>query len=1182
MANNLKTFKYLVDHRTGLNTVQQAIDRLSVELQGEPVINKDVVIMVGEGVYPGFRIERGTLMPFLGTGYQLHIKASGQHFPVFDGGASPAGVHIGADVDSANPNLKIEGLRFQNFSVGIRIGLNSHNPIVRDCIVANNINVGILVEQCANTILSTNVVINGDFGIVTRLCKNISLLHNAVLVNGEVGEAEAAIWAQLANDYGNGTGDTGQLHILGNIAWNMTKNPTLVVFKEDLELGAVVSNFNDLVRTGDVLISVEKKNSLPNVPRNPNHIFGLSEWKGLGFRNPDDSPLDGSSISQDPKFLQVIKGRGKKNGLYIDLSLLPVSPVLGLVPSFHFSTAQAALWLPSYVDAVDLLGRDILDNARLTTGTAAGPNERRSNSGYFGQDIFLTPRNLNPNKDCDADPIRDLIYKRLDLWFPKLKVGFFSSHEREYYLYAQKHCRHLGECAVTEFRLPARVVDNRPIKVSVAGANVDDPRYIDIRGDVVLLYHFDLDIQDGTEEFEIQCWIRKWEKTSLSFAYFPVHYRFKIQEGRTRFLIPPDYKSEGPVVITDDAVSMADPEELTHREFTVDWDIDEQRAEIKFANDTNVVVNGQFDKIMGDSYADPYGWSASGAYVHSGMFYSGFQPAMGDYACRVEPTGFLGQVVPLTSGNYSLSWHALTSPANGFEKVTVGMTGLQYRISLYDADYDELGITYSGTFSTTGDWVRNYVTFGREDPNIDQTLQVKYDLVNLGNYPDVPENTAWADVSFHNTTNDELPSSRDLWIDAIQYEQTSRPTVYHRRMRYHELTVEYETSEDGYFIDTRQALSPVRNKMSQGFLYIPEIPSSVYGGPRDGLITTLYEKRWADGRKLVLPWARLSGKDKLRHKNIFNKVPEPPKARIRMAHSTMVPFDTVVTPDVIVARQDTKTGTGLEVSVVDENGNPYALGQFLARVKDPLGRFPGWLHKRFLGANEQLGNEVGGILDNAGTVSLLWIPPDGRSVRYVGSVPRRPAATEGDAISSIEVNYRVNTDFHGNVIILDDEMNALPTKGQAPIKNTYRPSYQGENSIIRVAYPPAAGSVKVQIGGDVLTETFLDTPNSDQFFVDYTVGQILLKGRYARVVVEYTPTYVFVNPGNPYNIMFYHDQVFGTYTGPITVGYDAQIDLDVYVGFTTTPDTTIKQVGMLAQNYMISQERNVNVLSTEY
>ncbi|MHA2062791.1 MAG: NosD domain-containing protein [Candidatus Thorarchaeota archaeon] len=1139
-------------------------------------IDSDIVINVNSGIYPGFKIPRSSLLPLLGTGRQLIIRSNGNFFPVVDGGFSPTGVHVGADVESANPNVVLQGLRMQNFSVGIRATNNSHNITVKRCIVSNNTNAGILVEQCTNTQLINNVVTNGDYGIVTRLCKNIALIHNTVLLNGTVGSSEAAIWAQLANNYGGGTTDTGKLYMLGNVAWNMAGN-TLILFQEDLEEQAVVSNFNDWVRSGDNLIGIEKKGYVPTTPRKRRPVVTLKEWKSQGITsNPDSSPLDSKSISQDPKFLQPIRGRNKKNGVYVDLSLMPVSPVLGIVPSFYFNTTAANTWLPSYVDPSDL-STDILNNARLTAGTAAGANEKRSNSGYFGQDIFINPRDLNPRKDCDVDPLRDLIFKSLDLWFPKLTPGFFSSHEREYYLYARKNCRRLGECAVTSFRLPARVVPDRPVKVSVAGENIEDPRYIDIRGDVVLLYHFDLDIQDRTEEFELQCWIRKWDNTTDGFTYFPTHYRFKIYEGTTRYLIPPDYVSKGPVVITDDTSAPTDAEELSNREFRVQWDKEEQRAEVLFANHTNGLLNPQFGQVYGAGEATPYGWAATNSTVFTGAFFGTHRPVMGDNMCKVSASGSISQIVPITSGNYAFSWHAMATSGNSSVNLPNGTGDFLYEVRFYDADYDDTAYYVSGSYRTQEEWIRPYITFGGPDPNENKTVVINHPLSGVANHSFVPEIAAFADLRLINPGNDTL------WVDATQFEQETKPTPYHQLPSLVDSTIEYETSDSEEFTDYRQSLSPIRNIFSQGFLYIPEIPAAMYGGPRIDLITTLYDYKWQDGRTRILPWARLTGKDKLRHKSVFNTVPEPPKPRIEVSHPTYVPFDIRVIPDEIVARQGNKNGVGLQAHCVNEEGNPFSLGNFFARLTEPQGRFPGWLHKKFFGAKEQLGFEVITQLDSAGAAQMLWVPPDEKTVMFVGDAPKRPrGGIEEDAISSVEVNYRAHIDFHGNVIVLDGNYNPLPTTDTSTNTNVYKPSYSQNRSIVRLKYPPTPGTVRVILGGKFLTETFVDTPDSDQFFVDHGGSQIILRGRVDAVTVEYRPSYVFINTSNPYRIQFYHDQVFGTYTGPVVIGYDAVLTLTMYVGFPTTSEFTTTSVPLIAQNYLTSQERHINSLSAEY
>ncbi len=292
--------------------------------------------------------------------------------------------------------------------------------------------------------------------------------------------------------------------------------------------------------------------------------------------------------------------------------------------------------------------------------------------------------------------------------------------------------------------------------------------------------------------------------------------------------------------------------------------------------------------------------------------------------------------------------------------------------------------------------------------------------------------------------------------------------------------------------------------------------------------------------------------------------------------------DATVVINEIIARQNDKAGEGVHITCLNENGNPFALGNYFLRIKEPLGRFPGWLHKKHFGAKEVLGSEVLGKLDSGGSTHLLWIPPDGRSVGYVGNVPKRPQGATGDVVSSVEVNYRINFDYHGNVIALDDEFNPLTSVSASPNKNTYRPRFVKDLSIVDLKYPPEPGSVVVNIDGKYLTETIIDSPNTDQFFVDHTSSQILLRGRPATAIVEYRPQYVFVNTANPYRIQFYHDQVFGDYTGPLTIGYDALIDLDVHIGFPNTEDFLTKRIALVAQNYLTSRDRHINLLSAEY
>ncbi|RMH13289.1 MAG: right-handed parallel beta-helix repeat-containing protein [Gammaproteobacteria bacterium] len=1167
----VSTYKYTVGHNSGLPNIQAAIDRIAEDLRASPPVEQDFTITVGRGVYPAFNIPQGALSVLHGTEKRLIIRSAGEFFPIVDGLATPKGTYIGADIQSNNPNVTIEGLRFQNFSVGIRFSTNSHKPELKRVISANNKNTNILIEQCQRPVVVNSIIVNGDYGAVIRLCKDITFLHNSVFLNGSLGSAEAGLWLQLANNYGNGLSDTGKLVFLGNIVWN-TSGPALILFQEDLEDNAVVSNYNNIVRSRDYTIGIEKKKHVPNNPRERRKIASLREWRSLGIKsNPGNTLLDKDSISADPKFLATLKSKDGKAALRIDLTLFQNSPVLGLVPSFYFDATQASTWLPSFFDPNDI-STDILLAKRQKDGTAAGANDKRSNAGYFGQDIFISPRDLNPDKDCKVDPYVDLIDLGLDIAFPKITPGYFYSHEREYYLYARKMCRTIGECAKTTFKLPARISSLKPIKVLVAGKTIKDPRYIDIIGDLFVLYHFDLGIQTPQEEVEIECYTQTWDNNAREFKYFPVYYRFRIQDGLTEFFLPEDYKPVGPVVITDDRVSLLDPEDMAHREFSVTWDYDEQKARIEFAQNSNLISNAQFDSIFGTGQT-PLCWASQNATVHTGTFFGEYSPVMGDYACNVGTGGYIHQIVPVTSGEYSVSWHSLFTSGQSYSGVT-GKTG-SYLLEFYDRNYDIVGVQYTGEFvSSDTNWNRFYVTFGSQDPLTGETLTGHYPLVSLGNTPEFPEGAAYMLVRLNNE------SDSDMWVDAVQAEQTPRPTPYHRRFHLQELTIEYETSDEGFFIDTRQALAPVRNILNQGFLYIPEIPASIYDGPRNTTTTTLYEYRWTNGRANVMPWARLFGKDKLRNKSVFNPSPQPPNPRIQMVHQTSIPTQITISPEFPTARQGDTNGVGFQVYVSDEVSNPLAGGDCFVSISDPRGRFPGWLHTRVYGAKQQLLSVVYVKLDNTGAGQIIWVPPDQSTVAYSGPIPRPSKSSTKDRISSVELNYRISEEAFGSPIIIGPNGQRLKTSSDTPVRATYRPTFSRGISTIHLRYPPTPGSVRVFARGRWLQETLFDNPDSTQFFVDYPNSQIILRGEVTTAKVEYRPSWVFMNPANPYRLMFFHDKIFSNLTGDIHIGYDALLTLKVGVLYPTSSESLEKTFFAIAQNHLLRD--SVNSLSWEF
>jgi len=1155
----MTTYSYTVGVDAGFSSIQQAIDVIRAELELGEVVTEDIVISVLDGVYPSFKIPNGCLMPLMGTAHRLIIKSGGQYFPVIDFNRSDSEDVIGADIGGANPNITIEGLKFQFFAVGIRFNLNSHNPKISKCIVANCRNVGVYLDQCSNSQVIQSVITNGDYGIVARLCKNIALVHNTVFLNGSIstrdGQAASAIWCQLANDYGNGIVDSGKIHLIGNIAWN-TAGSTLSLFTEDVERqNCVVSNFNNfVVGLADRFISIEDR-AFSTSASYPPRLFlsSLASWKVRGF--------DANSKSEDPKFIASTRLGSNRTKHAIDLTLLPNSPVRGMVPSFYSDSNAAARWLPSYVSSSDFT-TDILGNNRLSNSTSAGANDAPSASNFFGTDVLAAPVDVVNVPECGVNPILDIATKNYDLWYPKYRAGYFYAYDREYYLYAKKGFTYIGQLAVTKFILPYRAERNLPVKLHVNGSTVNASEYLDIIGDEAYLYHADLNIINGNEEVEIEYGIAVISRETNSINYSSAISLFKIKEGHTRYFLPAEYVPKGPVVITDDMSYPTNSDLVCNREFAVRWDKHFQLAEIVFHRNHNIVQNSQFDYYPSGA---PLYWASSGAVV---VIPTGNKHAVaGSSVCEISHSGYISQELPITSGSSTLSWYAYGT----------GITKGNLEIKFYDGFSRDLGYIVNKELTLSNDWQRYYTVAGTGVYQDTYSIPEDYPTIDLGTMV-VPTNATKAEFRL-------LPhGSGKLVVSAVQYEHSSKPTYYHRVPYGNEMTVEFETSTAKDYVDFNQCMSSTVTTQNEGFLYISEIPASVYDGPQDLSITTLNDFRWPDGRKYYLPWARIAGKDKLRKRTVSNFHEHPQK----IGHIAPLVYrasrlkDIEVIPNQLLANQGDENGLTFTVTAFDEDGNPFTNAEYQFSINDLSFRFPGWLHKKILGAKEQLGQFVFGKLDNGGNGTVTWIPPSKESFTVVTEVPTPSSISkEGESISFIRTRYPVNLDFNGNVTILDSSGNVL-NKYTDIVRGYYSPAYSKNQSIISTEYPIKAGSVVVYDGSDILSEVFVSSPETNQFYVDYENGTIFLKGRRSNIFIEYIPTYIFVNQSDLYKIMIYHDKVFKNYNGPITITHDSLIKLTATVRDYSNNETVTKDFDLIALNYLSTNKLFVNNAYLEF
>ena len=557
-----------------------------------------------------------------------------------------------------------------------------------------------------------------------------------------------------------------------------------------------------------------------------------------------------------------------------------------------------------------------------------------------------------------------------------------------------------------------------------------------------------------------------------------------------------------------------------------------------------MIANPQFEYYYGEpERLPPTSWASENAYINRD------QSVMGLFHVKLTD-GYLRQLVPSTSEPSCFSFYAQ------------GVGTLTVKAEFFTKAHKPMGLVHTLDVVLRDTWTRHYVVFGAtEDLRSNEIPVIRYPVQGHGFF-EVPDGVGYVMLEV---------SAEDARVDAFQYEHDVRPSMYHRRMYGVTATVEYETSSEDTFQDKRRAVSPTRSLINQAFLYIPDTPASYYGGPPDATITTLNEYKWPGGRIDYIPWARTSGKDKLRFRPglRFNHIPDPSPEVTNPIGDLLYPAEIFMNPDPVLARAGDDYGAGIVFQCVDQYGNPYTAAQVTVQIFDARQEFPGWLSKRVLGVKEQLGPTVYGRLDDAGQIYVSWIPPQEEHVFVARDTPTPSAAsvgTGGERLSSIRVPYPVNLDFHGNVTLRTSTGRYLKTRGDTPVQQQVAPSYAGNFSRIQLAYPAVPGSLRVTVDGTEYLETVVNDPAPGQFFVDYDSGQISVRGRHEFVDVEYIPNYYFIPTSDPNQIVFYHDLVFGDYNGKLIVGYDFSMSVLVEVLLPDQQSFFSKRFEMIAQN----------------
>lgn len=1211
---------YFVGQGQPYATANQAIQEIAFALQGGDfeLPSEDLpdggqvnVMFVGGGSYSPIKFPDNMTEPLKDNGRSLLIRRQeflengtvvSDNLPIISASA-PGTVDlpledrvIGINIGDNNPNVKIQGIRVEGFVIGLSAGFNCHNLHIQRNFITNCTNAQIYIHDCEQVYIINNIVVGGQYGIVAKFIRKLRVYHNTVFLDGLAAidnETKAGMMLQGERTFGSSSFST--VYSLGNLVYTIGC-PAVVYYDEDIKEDKLVSNYNDFYSPDSPLVQVRQ--DAATLPDEAEVIkaefFTLDGWRNEGiipnvvdlFNQPVG--LDANSISTHPVFINVIDVAFFSPTSILDLTLINNSPILGLVPSWF--DVNDVNYVPTDLSNA-LIAKDSLLNNREKPFTAIGANDAPSVNGFFGQDIFTSPLGNDPTANCNIDPLVTIARQNVEMIYPKILPGYFHSNERRYYLYGKKGAFQLGFLAKSTFRTPGFLEPMREMTVKARGEVLPDEDW-DLIGHDFIVYHRANGLLSFDDEVEIEGWIKNWSETvdnAYGFTFKRAYYVFKIRDGDIDYALPDDFVSSGPVVITDDRVSYRDPIEIVRRDFTINFNASRGESTIEFLGTRNVLDNSQFD-ISPNGIA-PQDWffgRDTNAYMLGPDFAYAGERAVALGVDGGSPGAITSKRLPVLSGEYlTMSWHSmlpfgvLTGGVNSTIFAATDVT-TRYNIDYYDhADNYLTGYSLSGSFDVNNDYQRYYLTLTPNDTAIYENISnpTNINLLNLDTgFLTIPNGAR--ELDFTVTATNHPWTGGFIALDAMQAEYFRVPTPYHQMPSLNNMTVEYESS-GGAFIDRRMNLTPFFNENPNGFLYITDLPARIWGGPEDLEVTTLHEYRWPEGRLFHLPWARLYGKDKLTYRSLESPSPLEP-------HSIIEPFNLPKraiainsTPSTIRLVQDSKVPEGLTAEVIDEAGNPFSLRNYTMSVFEPNDNFPGYLCKRKLGAKEQLGTTIFGQLNEHGSAVAQYVTPPSSAIRFVGTVPN-PLETQADLsgmgqdISFINTSYNVSLENNGNITVIGSggtfhnlQSEDFITGSLLAMANT------DQTAFLPLDFPPVFGSVEVRSDGELLNETF-GLPQAGEYVVNYPFGQLELSNGYPLDVplhVRYQPKFAYPDPNEQTTIIFHHTKVFGQYTGPIQVDYDAEIFLEVTAQQALTGEI-VNTFPVVAQNPQLSRINN--------
>jgi hypothetical protein len=584
--------------------------------------------------------------------------------------------------------------------------------------------------------------------------------------------------------------------------------------------------------------------------------------------------------------------------------------------------------------------------------------------------------------------------------------------------------------------------------------------------------------------------------------------------------------------VTDDTIRPSNRVGLC-QEFRTFYDDQHNKLDIEFGGAQNLWENPEF------------------------YYYSGVIPYNYEYSGDMHLITGSYPVAPLNGDTFLVMPTGLTTDFIG-QRFSIDPEEA-YIFSAYAVVMDPL---VSGAIPLSIDFLDSYQTVLESYPNLTATIppgewtraavaiRPRVDLIT--DRPSISEQT---DYVFHTgiTTPADAESmfvrfqgttGTEYGIDCLQLERGHDLTPYTRLPRGEDLTIEYETSDEKFYEVTDLSVHPVRNAQVNGFFSITPVPAHQWDPTAPANATTLSDD-WPYGRLEVLPWAKTEGYNKYNRVVDWRKERLAPIKHVAQKPTVAYPSELRITPSTVVARQDSE-GEFFSVEVFDQNGNPYSFEAVEATIIDSTGEFPGYLARKEWSYWVQLGQSVVAPLNEAGTQTFLWIPPESEDIEYRGD---KPSINTGQAWGYVDVPYEIYGPNHGSPAMINSRGETV-TYTVDPHTGYYYGVYEGQHTYFELNDYPLPSTTEVaidQTGGysNVLEESF-ELPLQDmQYHVDYEYGVITIAGEWTTSAkISYESRKIWRDPVYPRRLYIDSDLI-NAVTGDISVQYDALINLQV-------------------------------------